>query len=90
MILKGIEHITELLESYDSNGSVVLNYGDICSVIHPYTLGNERSVKEVSDIINMLEDGDYDRAASSIMIFSEKWDEIRRKCSGEIDNRMIQ
>jgi len=90
MILEGLEHIKKLLLSYDSSGSVVLNYGDICSVIHPYTLRNEKSVKEVSDMVDMLKDREYEKVASSLMIFSEKWDEIRRKSSGEIENRMIQ
>ncbi len=90
MILKGINNMIELLSSYDNSGFVVLNYGDICSVIHPYTLRNERSVKEVADLTEMLQKKRYKDAASFLRIFNEKWDEIRRKCSGEIDKSPLQ
>lgn len=90
MILKGINNMIEMLSSYDNSGFVVLNYGDICSVIHPYTLRNEKSVKEVYDLSRMLEDARYKEAASFLRIFNEKWDEIRRRCSGEIDKNMLQ
>lgn len=90
MISSGINNLLELLSSFDNTGFIVLNYGDICSVIHPYTLKNEKSVQEVSDLIEMLENKKYRDAASFLGIFSEKWDEIRRKCSGEIDKTPIQ
>lgn len=90
LISEGVSNMISLLSTFDLRGFAVLNYGDICSVIHPYTLKNEKSVKETSDFINMLEENRYKEASSFLKIFNEKWDEIRRKCSGEIDNSFIQ
>lgn len=90
LIAEGIDNMLSLLSGFDMRGYVVLNYGDICSVIHPYTLKNERSVREIDDFLNMVGEQKYSKASSFLGIFNEKWGEIRRKCSGEIDKSYIQ
>ncbi len=89
-LLSGLKNIYTLLTSHDRRGYVVLNYGDICLVIHSYSLKNERSVEEVSDFLTMLECSEFDRAKTFITAFNSKWDEIRRKCRGEEKGSFLQ
>lgn len=90
LINRGIANMKKILKSYDMKGHVVMNYGDICSVIHPFTLKNEQSVKELEDFLSMLKNKEFSQADSFLKIFNEKWDEIRRKCTGDSDPGMIQ
>ncbi len=89
-IQKGLTDIKIWLSGYNDSGHIVLNYGEICSIIHPYTLDNEKSVKEMRDLIYMIRDKKFEEAESSLKIFIQKWEEIRSKAAGEIDKSLIQ
>jgi len=71
-------------------GFIVLNYGEICSLIHPYTLENERSVTEIWGILRLLAEGKEKEADSSMVILIQKWEEIRSRAEGNIDTSPIQ
>ena len=87
---KGLSDLRAWLSGFDPKGFIVLNYGDICSLIHPYTLDNERSVTEIWGILRMIEEGKAKEADSSLVILLQKWDEIRNKAEGNIDTSPIQ
>lgn len=87
---KGLSDLRAWLSGFDPKGFIVLNYGDICSLIHPYTLDNERSVTEIWGILRMIEEGKVKEADSSLVILLQKWDEIRAKAQGNIDTSPIQ
>jgi len=75
---------------FDNSGFIVLNYGELCSFIHPSTLKNEQSVGEVWDFLHLLSKGQLEDASSSLRIFFQKWEEIRAKTSGDIEKSTIQ
>ncbi len=87
---KGLSDLRAWLSGFDPGGFIVLNYGDICSIIHPYTLDNERSVTEIWGVLRMIQEGKAKEADSSLMILLQKWDEIRSKAEGNIDTSPIQ
>lgn len=72
-ILEGITHIKLWLSGFNQSGKLVLNYGDICTYIPNYSLSDENSVKEIWDILNMLENEKFDVAESKLKIFVIKW-----------------
>jgi hypothetical protein len=89
-IRAGVRKLYSLLSGFDPSGSVVLNYGEICSFIHPYTIRNENSVKDVWDLLTLLSSGKIVDADSRLNMLTQKWDDIRRKASGDPQATTIQ
>lgn len=89
-IQSGIGSLKAWLGGFDPSGYIVLNYGEICSFIHPYTMKNERSVNEIWQMIGLIKEDRFEEAHSVLSIIIEKWDDIRRKASGEIDKFTVQ
>jgi hypothetical protein len=86
----GVRKLFSLLSGFDPSGSVVLNYGEICSFIHPYTIRNENSVKDLWDVLTLLSEGEIADADSRLNMLTQKWDDIRGKASGDPDRNFIQ
>lgn len=86
----GISNLNNELSRFDPSGYAVLNYGDVCSHIHPYTLKNENSVGEIWDILLYLNDGKIEEAESCLDILNHKWEDISKKAMGDIDENLIQ
>ena len=86
----GMSDLYSLLSGFDPSGSVVLNYGEICSFIHPYTIRNENSAKDMWDFLTLLRDGKIADADSRLNVLNQKWDDIRRKASGDPTGTTIQ
>jgi hypothetical protein len=86
----GIANLRAWLIGFDPSAYVVLNYGELCSFIHPYTMKNERSVKEIWDILSLIREGQIEEAQSMLSILVNKWEEIKRKASGDIDRFTVQ
>ncbi len=89
-IQAGIAELQTWLSGFDPSGYVLLNYGEICSFIHPYTMKNERSVKEIWDMLSLVKEGLVNEAKSALNAITEKWEDIGRKASGDIDKSTIQ
>ncbi len=85
-----IIEIENWLSGFDSTGYVLLNYGEISSFIHPYTLKNERSVKEVWQLLSLASESRFDEGELVLNLLTEKWEDIRSKATGEISNIRIQ
>ena len=60
---------------------IVLNYAEISSVIHEFTLKNENSVSDLWIIIDLISSNDYETANSNLKIYNQKWNEISRNCT---------
>jgi len=75
---------------FDRSGFIVLNYGDICSFINPATLKNEQSVREIWEFLNQLNNGELEKASTSLRILFQKWEGIRAQASGEIEESTLQ
>ncbi|HEX3034152.1 MAG TPA: hypothetical protein VHT73_03340 [Thermodesulfobacteriota bacterium] len=78
------------LSGFDPSGYLILNYAEISSFIHPYTLKNENSAEEIWYTLSLIDKGQIEEAGSALNILIQKWDDIRRKASGEIDKSTIQ
>lgn len=89
-LLQGMAELKAWLSGFDPGGFLVLNYGEICSVINPYTLENERSIEEMWRILTLLEEQKFAEADSSLRILIQKWEEIGSRASGERDKSTIQ
>ena len=86
----GIIELEKWLSGFDPSGYVLLNYGEVSSFIHPYTLKNERSVKEMWDVLSLLREGHIDKAQFALTVIVEKWKEIGERASGEVSKLTIQ
>jgi hypothetical protein len=89
-IQMGIIELEKWLSGFDPSGYVLLNYGEVSSFIHPYTLKNERSVKEMWDVLFLMGEGHIDKAQLTLNMIVEKWEDIRKKASGDISRSTIQ
>lgn len=89
-IQSGIHELQAWLSGFDPSGYLILNYGEVCSFIHPYTLKNERSVAEVWHILSLISENRMEEVRSALNIIAEKWEDISRKASGDIDKITIQ
>jgi hypothetical protein len=89
-LLKGLSDLKAWLSGFDPGGFVVLNYGELCSVINPYSLEREHSVEEAWKIIRLFNEGNFREAGESLNTFLKKWDNIRNSASGSLDNSTIQ
>lgn len=78
------------LTGYDPSGFLVLNYGDICAVINPYSLERERSVEDVWRFLGLLRERKFPEAFSSLKALLQKWDDIRSSASGRTDDSTLQ
>ena len=78
------------LTGFDPSGFLVLNYGEICSVINPYSLERERSVEETWKCLRMLKEGNYGEADRLLKTLMRKWDDIRNYASGSLDDSTLQ
>lgn len=87
---KGLAELKTWLSGFDPSGFLVLNYGEICSVINPYSLERERSVEETWNCLRMLKERDFGGADSSLRAFMRKWDDIRNYASGNLDDSTLQ
>lgn len=87
---KGLADLKAWLSGFDPSGFIVLNYGELCSVINPYSLERERSVEEVWKFFRLLDKGNFREAGESLKAFLQKWNDIRSFASGNLDNSTIQ
>ena len=87
---EGIDNLKNWINNFSMGGFIVLNYGDICSHIHLLTLKNEKSVDEYSNFLKLLEQKKIEEADTALRIFSQKWEEIRRRCEGDPDSELLQ
>jgi hypothetical protein len=51
---------------------------------------NERSVNEIWQMLNLVKEGRLEEAQSVLNIMVEKWEDIKRKASGDIDKSTVQ
>lgn len=89
-LLQGIAELESWLSGFDPGGFIVLNYGEICSVINPYTLENERSVGETWKFLESLDNGSFAEANSILKVLVQKWEDIRNYASGDVDKSTLQ
>lgn len=80
-LLFGISEMYYWIEKFPDDSMIVLNYAEISSVIHEFTLKNENSVSDLWIIIQNLSNKDFENANSSLKIYKQKWDEITKNCS---------
>ncbi len=78
------------LSAFDKNSFLILNYGEICSHIHPQTFKNENTAKEIWEFLSLIEGEKFDEADLKIRLVRQKWKEIRDKSLGEIDKSRLQ
>lgn len=87
---RSLEDLRKWLVQFDMQSYMVLNYGDICNYIHPYTLKNENSVTEVARIMDLVLLSDFREAELALKMFFQKWEDIATKCAGGTEGSQIQ
>ena len=87
---KSMSELKAWLSGFDPGGFLVLNYGELCSVINPYSLENERSVGEMWRILGLFRSQDYPQAESALRAFIQKWEDVRGYASGNLDDSTLQ
>lgn len=87
---QGLSDLQTWLSDFDKSGFIVLNYGELCSFIHPARLKSEQSVGEMWDFLHLLSKGQLENASTSLRLLFHKWEDIRTKTSGNIDKSTVQ
>ena len=77
----GLSEMLIWISKFADDSMIVLNYAELTSVIHEFTLKNENSVKDMWSIYNLCTKGDFTKASSDLKIYKQKWDEISQKCT---------
>lgn len=85
-----ISELNKMLSEYDSDGFILLNYGELASIIHPYTLKDERSVKDIWEILELMEKGNLETSQTNYKLLTAKWTEIRLQSMGDDGNSTLQ
>ncbi|NIP39167.1 MAG: hypothetical protein GWO07_13640 [Candidatus Dadabacteria bacterium] len=87
---EGVDNIKSWLENFNQNGKVVLSYGDICTYIPNYSLNGENSVQDIWDILDLIENGNYEEVESRLNIFIVKWKETFSQASEQGNKSTVQ
>jgi hypothetical protein len=87
---RGLTDLKTWLSGFDPGGFIVLNYGELCSVINPYSLENERSVGETWKFLRLLKEENYRQADVTLRTLNQKWEDIRNSASGALDRSTLQ
>ncbi|MEE2975654.1 MAG: hypothetical protein VX343_04305 [Thermodesulfobacteriota bacterium] len=77
----GISELNFWLSNFDEDSMLILNYAELNTIIHEFTLKNENSVQDLWFLIKNLEKKKYNEASSDLKIFKQKWSEIGEKSS---------
>jgi hypothetical protein len=85
-----IKDLETWLSAFHKDSFIMLNYGDICSHIHPQTFKNENTAMEIWEFLSLIEGEKFEEADLKIRLVQQKWKEIRNKTSGEIDKFRLQ
>lgn len=86
-LANGARNLRHWLASFDGDGFVMLNYGDIGSRIAPDSMKNEDSVSELKNALLLAKENDPARAETALMALIAKWDSINRALSGAAEKR---
>lgn len=89
-IKRELEDLENWLTGFDQESLLLLNYGEISSLIHPQTFKNENTAMELWQFLSLLESEKFEEAKLKLNLINQKWDEIRSKASGEIEKSRIQ
>jgi hypothetical protein len=79
----GLSEILLWISKFADDSMIVLNYAELTSVIHEFTLKNENSVQDLWSLSSLICKGDYIKASSDLRIYRQKWDEISSKCGDQ-------
>lgn len=89
-IQREIRDLEVWLSPFDKDSFVILNYGEICSHIHPQTYKNENTAMEIWEFLSLIDRDKFEEADLKIRLVQQKWKEIRNKTSGEFDKSRLQ
>ena len=89
-LLTGLAETKLWIDSFDTNGYLIINYGEICNYIHYFTLDKEHSVNDMNIILENLISGEFEILSSRIKLFAQKWSEISELSSGRQSKNTIQ
>lgn len=87
-LLFTINNLENWLSNFYKSSFLILNYGDICSYIQPYTLKNENSVLDIKIFLELISNKNIEKAELNLKLFFQKWDDIKNKCMGIQDDNI--
>lgn len=89
-IQSGLFSLKSWLSEFDEEGYLVLDYGELCSFLSPYTLNSDRSSKEIRDMLSNLEKDDMEQCRLALGLFLQKWETVKQKVTSDITDRGAQ
>ena len=89
-LISSLQSLDMWLDQFNADSNIILNYGDICTYIQPHSLKNENSVNDIKQFIELTTSNNFSEAELNLKIFFQKWDDIRNKCMGNIEDITIQ
>jgi len=87
---KGVRKMDKWFSARDGSGYAILNYGDICSVLTPQSLGRERSVEQVEEVFALLDSRKWEQSYNLSAQILQKWEDLRQMCAAASGNKPLQ
>jgi hypothetical protein len=78
-VIAPLAGISRWLEEFDTGGFVVLDYGDIGSLLSDGELNKDHTAGDIWASIRALSEGEGDKAAAYYMVAAERWAGVRRR-----------
>jgi hypothetical protein len=78
------------LSEFDTLSYLVLDYGELCTFINPYTLNMDHSSKEAWNMLSNLNNGNIGESRRILNSLLEKWETVKKKVSADILKKDIQ
>ena len=78
------------LSEFDEGSYLVLDYGEICSYISPYTLNLDYTSNDVWTMLSDLKKSNIEKSSETLNLLIEKWDKIKQIVTSEVFNNDIQ
>ena len=89
-IQSGLFELRTWLSEFDSHSYVVLDYGELCSFISPYTLNMDHTSKELWNMLSNLNRDNIEESRQILNSLLQKWETVKQKVTGEILKNEIQ
>lgn len=78
------------LSEFDTSSYVVLDYGEICSFISPYTLNMDHSSKDAWDILDNLKKENIEESQRILNSLLQKWESAKQKILTDVLKNDVQ
>lgn len=80
-IQSDIYELKAWLSEFDPSGYVVLDYGELCSFLSPYSLNIDHSSRDIWSILENLKNNNMEESRQALNSIFQKWETVKQQVS---------